>query len=207
MRRAMLVMIATMRLASAAPLAGQGAHALAAGPSERDPGAFVNRALLGAALKPAYAVRLVSDWPQLTAGGTGCVNGGQEVLSGELVQRSGGNYTGDLTRQATIRFCGVHADAVEACALTLTSRGTVEARGEVRPEQTGWVEPLLTLRWVAATDGGGVAIEGDCSPAFTEALRAMYLGATHALEFPLPLAGEPGRTLRLEDYGWIVDIR
>jgi hypothetical protein len=135
------------------------------------------------------------------------VNGGQEVLDGTLIQRSGGNFTGEFTRQATIRFCGIHGDAQQACALTLTSNGTVEARGEVQPVAPGWVDPLVTLRWSAAEGESTVAIEGDCTPAFNAALRAMYLGVSHALEFSLPLAGEEPRTMRLEDYGWIVDIR
>ncbi len=207
MRITTTLLASALHLACAAPLAAQVSMALSAGPSNREPELLVSRALLGAALKPAYAVRLVSDWPQLSAGGGGCVNGGQEMLTGTLSLTSGGNYADLLERQATILFCGVHGVAQSACALTLTSRGVVEARGEVRPVSPGWSEPLVELRWAAPEGASEIAIEGDCTPAFNESLRRLYLGVTHALEFPLPIAGEGRLTQRLDEYCWIVDIR
>lgn len=158
-----------------------------------------------ALLKASYQVRLVSDWPQLSAGGLSCVNGGQEVLEGRLIQNPAGEYTGQLTRKATILFCGVHAGAASSCALTLTSDGTVSARGAVL--ESGPKEAEVELRWFAPDGSAQAVVEGDCSPQFNDSVRRLYLGASHSLEFPLPAATEPGRTVRLDDYGWIVDVR
>jgi hypothetical protein len=205
MRRTMLPVVLALLLSS--PVAAQRSLALGAGPRDRDPSPVVSHALHAAMLKPLYQLRLVSDWPQLSGGGLGCVNGGQEVLEGRLVQRSDGGYAGQLIRKATIRFCGVHGAAQEACALTLTSEGTVSARGEVFPAGAGWTTPEIELRWQAMEGAADAVVEGDCTSGFSESVRRMYLGASHSLEFPLPLAGEGRRTTRLDDYGWIVDVK
>lgn len=158
-----------------------------------------------ALLKAAYQLRLVSDWPQLSVGSLTCVNGGQEVLEGRVIQNPAGQYTGQLTRKASIRFCGVHGGIQTECALTLTSDGTVSARAAVI--STGPGEAQVELRWFSPSGASDAAVEGDCSPQFNEAVRRMYLGASHSVEFDLPLANEGRRTMRLDDYGWIVDVR
>lgn len=194
-------------LAAALPLRSQEPVVLAAGPRDGDPPMVVSRALHAAMLKPAYHVRLVSDWPQLSAGGLGCVNGGQEVLEGRLTQTSDGDYRGQLTRKGTIRFCGVHGGSAAACALTLTSGGTVTARGVVTPTGPGWRDPQVELRWFAPDGTSEALVEGDCSTQFNDAVRRLYLSASHSLEFSLPTADQGRRTMRLDDYGWIVDVR
>jgi hypothetical protein len=50
-----------------------------------------------------------------------------------------------------------------------------------------------------------VKLDGDCGPAFTAALRRLYLGASHAIEFRLPVAGEGPRLEHLEE-GWAVEV-
>ena len=205
MRRTVLPF--ALALIAAAPLEAQQSPVLAAGPHDGDPLPLVNNALHAAMLKPVYELRLVSDWPQLSGGGVGCVNGGQEVLEGRLTQTSDGGYTGQLVRRATIRFCGVHGAALEACALTLTSAGTVTARGAVTPAAPGWSTPEIALRWYAAEGASDAVVDGDCSTQFNDSVRRLYLGASHSLEFALPAAGEGRMTRRLDDYGWIVDVR
>lgn len=196
-----------LALVSAAPLTAQAPQVLAAGPRNSDPPAVVSHALHAAMLKPAYQVKLVSDWPQLSGGGLGCVNGGQEVLEGKVTQTSSGDYAGQLSRKATIRFCGVHGSAAEACALTLTSAGTVTVRGVVTPVSAGWSDPQIELRWFAPEGASQAVVEGDCSAQFNESVRRLYLSASHSLEFALPTADQGPRTVRLDDYGWIVDVR
>jgi hypothetical protein len=159
----------------------------------------------GAGLATSYTLSLASDWPQLSAGGSGCMNGGQELLSGTLNRNGEGAYSGQLERRATIYFCGAHGAAQSACALTLSSTGPVQAEGHLLPATRGSA-PVVELRWAAA-GASDVTISGDCAPSFNASLRRLYLGVTHALEFPLPLAGEGPRSMRLEDYGWIVDVQ
>jgi hypothetical protein len=205
LRRLLLPLV--FSVAVALPATAQQSLALAAGPHERDPLWVVQRALVAAVLKPNYVVRLVSNWPQLSAGGIACLNGGQEVLEGRLSQTSGGGYAGLLQRKATIRFCGVHGPAQDACALTLTSQGSVTASGQVAQSGPGWQTPVIELRWYAPEGASEAVVDGDCSAEFSEALRRMYLTVSHSLEFPLPPAGEGRRTTPLDDYGWIVDVQ
>lgn len=205
MRRRFALLVLALSIAPS--LGAQSPVVLAAGPRNGDPPAVVMRALHAAMLEPAYQVRLVSDWPQLSSGGLGCVNGGQEILEGTLVQNSSGDYDGRLVRRATIRFCGVHGSAAEACALTLTSAGTVSARGVVTPTGSGWSDALIALRWFAPEGASEAVVEGDCSAQFNESVRRLYLAASHSVEFLLPAAGEGPRTMRLDDYGWMVDVR
>jgi len=201
-------LIAALLLASAGvPLAAQAPAALAAGARELTALPLVQRAINASALSPSYRVRLVSDWPQYRAGALGCSNGGQEVLEGTLSEGSDGGYTGRLRRHATIRFCGVHGGTGGACALTLTSEGQVAARGLVTQEAAGWNDPWLRLQWTTPEGASEVAVEGDCPASFNEALERMYLSVSHSVEFPLPAAGAGRRTLRLDDYGWIVDVQ
>lgn len=189
-----------------APLAAQQQLALAAGPrAELLP--VVQRAITAALLRPLYRMRLVSDWPQLTAGGLGCVNGGQEVLEGTLTQTGDASYAGQFKRKASIRFCGAHAGATEMCALTLTSDGTVAARGTVAQTRGDWTSPGIEFRWSTPDGASSVMVEGDCTPEFNEKVKKLYLSASHSLEFTLPPAGEGRRTMALDDYGWIVDVQ
>lgn len=156
-----------------------------------------------ALLKESYQLRLVSDWPQLTSGDLSCVNGGQEVLEGRLTRNPSGGYNGQLTRKATIRFCGVHGGSASSCALTLTSEGTVSALATALLPTGNLVE----LRWFAPEGASQVLVEGDCSAQFNDSVRRLYLGASHSVEFGLPGVSEGSKTVRLDDYGWIVDVR
>lgn len=158
-------------------------------------------------LRPAYQLRLVSDWPQLTGGGLGCVNGGQEVLEGTLTQTGDASYAGRFKRKATIRFCGAHAGATEMCSLILTADGTVAARGMVAVTRGDWTSPPIELRWTTPEGASEAVVTGDCAPEFNEKVKRLYLSASHAVEFTLPPAGEARRTVALDDYGWIVDVR
>jgi len=200
------LLLALSQLATAGPVAAQTTLALGAGVSPPGAEAVVNRALLAAALKSEYTVSLISDWPQYAVVGSDCVNGCQEVIEGPLALTSGGNYRGLLSRRAIIHFCGSHGMARDVCSLTLRSTGTVSAIGEVRPFTNGWTGPLLELHWSAAIPDTDVVVDGDCPASFNEALRRMYVGVRHALEFQLPVAGEGHLSQRLEDYGWVVEI-
>jgi hypothetical protein len=168
---------------------------------------IVEHAIGAALLRPSYRMRLISDWPQLTAGGLGCVNGGQEVLEGTLAQTGDRSYAGRFRRRATIRFCGAHAGATELCTLTLTSDGIVAARGTVAIVPGEWSDPAIELRWTTPDGASDATVEGNCTAEFNEKVKQLYLSASHALEFTLPPAGEPRRTMSLDDYGWIVDVR
>ncbi len=203
MRRTLIAGV--IALAATRPLSAQESLALAAPPLAGTRMTVARVAPRTALLKAAYQVRLVSDWPQLSDGGLGCVNGGQEVLEGRLIQSPEGAYSGQLTRKASIRFCGVHGSAASVCTLTLTSEGTVSARAGVLTD--GADKARVELRWFAPTGAAEALVEGDCSPQFNESVRRLYLGASHSVEFALPAAGEGPRTMRLDDYGWIVDVR
>ena len=156
-------------------------------------------------LLPAFVLRLQSDWPQLISPAVpGCVNGGQEQVSGRLVQIATGAYAGELERRTMILFCGVHGQVRDACQLTLHSTGAVEARGEAMVNgSTAW----LRLRWSALADGGVPMVSGDCPAAFAEKVQQMYLAVIHSLELPLPAPGEAMRRVTLEDYGWVAEIQ
>src|SRR4051794_15322626 len=54
-------------------------------------------------LKSAYRVRLTSTWAQ-EVGTTGCRNGGDEALEGELTSNADGTYTGTLSRRTELLF-------------------------------------------------------------------------------------------------------
>lgn len=201
--RTLSLAIALFTLTS--PLAAQ-ELALAAGPREVVV-PIVERAINAALLRPQYRMRLVSDWPQLSAGDLGCINGGQEVLEGTLTQNGDASYAGQFRRRATIRFCGAHAGATELCALTLTADGTVAARGTVALSRGDWTSPPIELRWTTPEGASDAVVTGDCTPEFNEKVKKLYLSASHSLEFTLPPAGEPRRTIALDDYGWIVDVQ
>jgi hypothetical protein len=204
-RTRQLVVAALVVLAM--PIAAHAQRALAAGTDEPGgPSGMVNRALLAAALKQKYQLHLTSDWPQLAAPDGSCLNGGSERIDGGLELTSGGDYVGTLTRSTTINFCGGHGQARDACVLVLRSEGPVAARGEIQPFMAGWTSPVVELHWSTATEGNEVTLDGDCSSSFNDALRRMYLGVSHVLEFPLPTVGEAGRRERLEDYGWNVEV-
>jgi hypothetical protein len=205
MRRTVPLLVTSAALV-ATPLAAQTGLALAAGARGNVPMVVVNHALMAAALKPALVVTLTSDWPQLREPGGTCLNGGEETIAGTLRLTSGGSYEGSLQRRATVLFCGSHGPARESCELTLSSTGPVLAVGEVQPFTDGWTDPVLTLNW-STPDGAEVQVEGNCPEAFNEALRRMYAGVTHAVEFPVPVAGERERNSRLDDFGWLVRVR
>jgi hypothetical protein len=207
MHRSTRSLLVVALVALPAPVVAQAQLALAAGADvPGGPSAVVSRALLAAALKPKYQLRLTSDWPQLAAADGSCLNGGEEFLEGGVELTSGGEYLGTLTRTTTIHFCGSHGLARDACTLTLRSKGPVVARGEVQARPAGWANPVLELGWSTVPDGSEVMLDGDCTPSFNEALRRMYLGVSHRLEFSLPAAGEAGRRERLDDYGWEVEV-
>jgi hypothetical protein len=156
-------------------------------------------------LLPAYRLELQSAWPQLTSTAmAGCVNGGEEQLTGQLVQTPEGGYAGEFERRTIILFCGVHGQVTEACQLTLRSSGRVEAIGEARVVGT---TPLLKLRWRALPDLGAPELLGDCPAEFAGKVQQMYLAVVHGLELPLPVPGEAMRRVMLEDYGWVADIQ
>lgn len=157
-------------------------------------------------LRPAYTIRMTSDWPQLSVEGLDCVNGGEEVITGKLVRLQGGQYVGELERAGTIRFCGIHGAAREACSLTLTTQGGLKASGEAQLPADG-TAPVLLLEWRSAPTGTSVAVGGNCPREFGDAVRQMYLGAARSVELPLPGAGESARSERLEDFGWKVEVR
>jgi hypothetical protein len=203
--RTRALLLTTSLLALTPPLAAQQV-ALATGPREvLHP--IVVQAINAALLKPSYRMRLVSDWPQLSAGRLGCVNGGQEVLEGTLTQTGDASYTGRFRRKATIRFCGTHAGATEMCALTLTADGTVAARGTVALTRGDWTSPAIEFHWSTPEGASDAMVEGDCSAEFNAKVKALYLAASHSLEFNLPPAGIPRLTMPLDDYGWIVDVQ
>lgn len=179
----------------ASPIVAQGHLALAARtPSPERGSNTVNP------LRAMYQVRLTSDWPQYTTG-AGCANGGEELLTGTL-QATAAGYAGTFRRTATIRFCGSHGQVSE-CALTLMSTGPVAATARVYSDGAS---PMLLLRWVAPEEGGDTEVSGDCPPAFEESVRRLYLTVAHTLEVPLP-ASPAGHAVRLDDYGWIAEIR
>jgi hypothetical protein len=206
MRRTSFLLFSVLRLAFVPALSAQAVQELAIGRGTANEERQEQRHGPGSGLAPAYTLNLVSDWPQLSVGAT-CFNGGQEVLDGTLTRTGSGSYAGRLERRATILFCGVHGGAASACALTLTSSGPVEAKGELLADGADGAAPVVELTWSAAAGASEVAIHGDCPARFNDSLRRMYLGVSHTLEFPLPLAGEGARTVHLEDYGWIVEAR
>lgn len=180
----------------AAPLAGQGTLALA---GRNTPPARL--AIPVSPLRDAYALRFTSDWPQYRSG-AGCVNGGEEVLTGTLEATASG-YAGTLRRDATIRFCGSHGQASDACTLTLTSSGPVDATALV---YAAGESAMLLVSWKAPDGAGEATVSGDCAPVFEDSVRRLYFSVAHSLEVPLP-AGSGGHTVRLEDYGWIAEVR
>ncbi len=182
-------------LLAAAPLAGQAevAFAPATGPAAAP--------LANPAPRSTWTVRLTSDWPQYE-NGTMCANGGEETLSGTLALDAAGAYRGFLERKATIRFCGKHAHAAKDCHLTLNSTGMVEATGRVEEGAA----PFLLLAWSTPPDSAYATVQGTCPAEFQKAVRQLYLSVAHAVEVPLPAAGDT-RAIRLEDYGWIAELQ
>lgn len=155
-----------------------------------------------AELRPSYQVRLTSAWPQYVAW-PGCVNGGEEELTGTLLRAGDGSYHGVLRRATAIRFCGSHGQSADACTLLLAGEDVVAAVAMVHEEdgQRYWV-----LRWAAPTVNGGAEVTGSCAPAFGAAVRRLYGSVAHALEVPLPTA-PAGHRVHLEDFGWVAELR
>ncbi|MBK6422998.1 MAG: hypothetical protein IPI38_09665 [Gemmatimonadetes bacterium] len=184
-------------LVTAAPLAAQAEVALAA-PYPLSPSPGDTRP----AVRAIWGVRLTSDWPQYVSGAE-CVNGGSETLTGTLIRDAAGGFRGLLERSAVIRFCGQHGQAATACTLTLTSTGVVEA---VAREQRDGAETWLALSWAAPEGGAEAQVTGSCPAAFQAAVERLYLSVGHTLEVPLT-AGGGAQVVRLEDYGWIAELR
>jgi len=165
-------------------------------------GAVLARA--DAPVESVYRLRLTSAWPELRLS-PGCVNGGEEVLSGSLHWVSPGRYLGDLNRQTTIRFCGAHGSVADACSATLTGSGTVLAEGTVLASSGNRAGNLVELRWTP--DSTTVAtLSGDCPEDFGDQLRKLYATATHSVELVLPAGDRRPERQRVEDYGWVVEI-
>jgi len=156
----------------------------------------------GDRLRGTYRIRLVSEWPQLSDA-SGCLNGGQETLEGSLGRSDGNTYSGFLVRTSTISFCGSHPTSSLSCRLTVKGSGIVMATGEV--DASGEL-PRMRLVWTPPAQGGQAEVSGDCSPGFSEAVRAMYLRVSHLVEIPLPAGTVTSRGVRLEDYGWVVSV-
>ena len=185
-------------LLAAAPLAGQAEVAFAPAPA---PATAVVPLAAAPAQRPAWTIRLTSDWPQYQTG-TLCVNGGSESLNGTLTVDSTGAYHGFLERKATIQFCGKHAGAARECHLTLSSGGTVAATAHVEDGAA----PVMLLAWSTPPDSGYATVQGTCQAEFLKAVRQLYLSVGHAIEVPLPAAGDT-QAIRLEDYGWIAELQ
>jgi len=160
------------------------------------------------ALAERYQVRLTSAWPQLP-GGAGCENGGSETVEGTLTQTGGGEYAGTFTRRTHLLFCGAHgaqSTAGDACSLVLDGQGGVEMRGAVVSDERSPSGRALRVVWTPAAEHA-VGVTGACGAEFKESVERMYLSVRHGAEFALPNAGAAPRTERLEDYGWIVEVR
>ena len=155
-------------------------------------------------LAERYHVRFTSAWPQLPAG-TGCENGGHEVVEGTLTRTDTGDYGGTLTRKTHLLFCGAHGPAGNACALVLEGEGGVIVRGIVVPDDRSRTGRVLRVAWTPAAEHTARA-DGVCGADFKEGLERMYLSVRHGLEFALPNAGAAPRTERLEDYAWVVEV-
>jgi hypothetical protein len=163
-------------------------------------------AIDGAVLSETYHVRLVSAWPQLTLPDGSCNNGGEEQLEGTLVRDSSGRYRGVLTRSSTISFCGSHGPAREACSMTLSGAGSVNADVVLLGTIGGWGDHPVRMHWTPNLAETTTIVTGDCPGAFTDKLVAMYTSARHSLEFALP-AGVGSEVQQLEEYGWVVEVR
>jgi hypothetical protein len=165
-------------------------------------GALLARA--DAPVETLYRLRLTSAWPELRLSPE-CVNGGEEVLSGNLHWIGSGLYRGEFSRQTTIRFCGAHGSVADACSATLTGSGTVLAEGTVLAPSGNRAGNLVELRWTP--DSTTVAtLSGDCSEDFGDQLRKLYATATHSVELVLPAGDRRPERQRVEDYGWVVEI-
>lgn len=157
-----------------------------------------------APFESTYRLRLTSAWPEWRLSAE-CVNGGEEVLEGSLHWTASRLYRGEFSRQTTIRFCGAHGSAADACSATLTGSGTVQAEGTVLGPAENRDGNLVELRWFP--DSTTVAtLSGDCPEDFGENLRRLYASATHSVELVLPAGDRRVERQRVEDYGWVVEI-
>jgi hypothetical protein len=155
-------------------------------------------------VESVYHLRLTSAWPELRLSAE-CVNGGEEVLDGNLHWTDSSLYRGEFSRQTTIRFCGSHGSAADGCSATLTGSGTVLVEGTVLGSSHNRDGNLVELRWVP--DSTTVAtLSGDCPDDFGENLRRLYATAIHSVELVLPAGHRRPERQRVEDYGWVVEI-
>jgi hypothetical protein len=159
---------------------------------------------LPGALKPAYHLRLTSQWPQQTVT-PGCRNGGEETLDGTLTQNAEGAYSGTFTRHTELLFCGAHGAAAASCSLALGGEGTVAMIGAVMRDETSPSGRSVRVTWTPAP-GHDAQVTGECADTFKQAVRAMYLSTPHAAEFPLTTVGAAPMTERLENYAWEVEL-
>lgn len=154
-------------------------------------------------LRRSYQMRLESAWPAPGGETDRCNNRAFETLEGLLRQVGARRYEGRFARRTQLGFCGTHGPAVEPCGATLHGEGDV---GVVAVIGYGADDrPLMSLVWQPVPGTTRVRIEGSCGPRFTDALEAMYRGAVHSVEFPLPAEGR--HQVALEDYGRSLEIR
>jgi hypothetical protein len=175
-------------------------------PSARNPPA-INREPSTGALKSEYRIRLTSAWPQYGDAAGDCLNGGQEVLEGTLIRTNDGGYTGAFTRTSGLSFCGTHSGAPEVCSLSLNGHGLAGVAAYlVESRATADEGRRIELVWRPRAIGNTVSVRGTCPVDFNQALQSMWLGATHAVDFVLPVSGAGRQVISLEDYGWVVEI-
>ena len=156
-----------------------------------------------AVLRPSYHLRMESAWPAPDGETDACNNRASESLVGWLRRVAANRYEGRFVRETRLGFCGRHGTAVQACGAVLRGNSEVGVVGEVTAGAAG--RPAIALFWQPIPGTTRIRVEGSCPPKFTEALEAMYRGAVHSVDFPVPDAGP--RRMRLDDYGWTLDIR
>lgn len=174
-------------------------------------GAAESLAYHGAALSPpgaladAYHLRLESAWPQATAAGEACRNGGDEIVDGVLRRGVDGVYRGSLDRRTVLLFCGAHGSDGRACQLVLEGDGKVAMTGYVVPDGASPSGSALRLSW-RPSRSHGATVRGVCSADFKRAVEAMYRSVTHGAEVAVPAAGAEKRRERLENYAWTAEV-
>jgi hypothetical protein len=158
-----------------------------------------------AALASAYHLRLESAWPQASAAGEACRNGGDEIIEGVLQRGVDGVYRGSLDRRTLLLFCGAHGVRGDACELILEGDGNVAMTGYVVSDDASSSGSALRLSWHPAPNHAAT-VRGACSTDFKRSVEAMYLSATHGLELAVPAAGGGKWVERLENYPWTAAV-
>ncbi len=150
-------------------------------------------------LPSSYQVELASAWNRADVVQVCQLEGG-ETIRGRITW-TGANYVGVLERQTRVSECGVHGS--ETCTVQVTGSGEVQAAGEPTALDDG--QPALALRWSPAR-GTRIAIEGDCTAAYREALARMYRTASHLVVIPVPSVGHDPVAVMLDDQPWSVKV-